>query len=355
METDIHFVDKENEMYDFESDPRIDPRLKLILPLLSAEPVALPTTREELVEAMNTASAIAERDAMFAALEMNDTEEVVPQAGLRVESFQVVSQPDGNVINIQFIRPDDGEVLACVYYIHGGAMATLSCYMGNYRAWAKIIAHQGVAVAMVDFRNALQPSSVPEVAPYPAGLNDCRSGLRWLHENAGDLHIDASRVVVAGESGGGNLTLALGMKLLREGDIGQVTGLYALAPYIAGYWPQPELPSSVENNGIWLDLHNDYGKLSYGEEALEQRDPLAWPLFAQPSDLKGLPRVVINVNECDPLRDEGIAFYRKLLASGVPARCRQQMGTIHATEVIPMLCPEVSYDTARDIAAFAKG
>ena len=52
----------------------------------------------------------------------------------------------------------------------------MSCYDGNYRAWAKIIAAQGVAVAMVDFRNALEPSSVPEVAPFPAGLNDCVSG-----------------------------------------------------------------------------------------------------------------------------------------------------------------------------------
>lgn len=342
-------------MYDFDADPRIDPRLKVVLPLITAEAVELPTSREAILEKMNSSSALAARDVLYQLVEANDTEAIVPQAGLRVESFQIVSRPDDNEINVLFIRPDTDEVLACVYYIHGGGMATGSCYMGNYRAWAKIIAHNGVAVAMVDFRNSIQPSSVPEVAPYPAGLNDCDSGLRWLHERASDLKIDPSRVIIAGESGGGNLTLALGMKLLREGDIGRVSGLYALAPYIAGQWPQTELLSSIENNGIWLDLHNDFGRLSYGEEAFDRRDPLAWPLFATASDVKGLPRVVINVNECDPLRDEGVAFYRTLLASGVPARCRQQMGTMHATEVIPMLCPDISYDTARDVAAFAKG
>jgi len=64
---------------------------------------------------------------------------------------------------------------------------------------------------------------------------------------------------------------------------------------------------------------------------------------------------VISVNECDPLRDEGVNFYRLLLRAGVPARGRQVMGTIHGTEIFPMACPDISRDTARDIAAFASG
>ena len=55
-------------------------------------------------------------------------------------------------------------------------MRTMSCFDGNYRAWGRIIAAKGLAVAMVDFRNSIEPSSVPEVAPSPAGLNDCVSG-----------------------------------------------------------------------------------------------------------------------------------------------------------------------------------
>ena len=45
---------------------------------------------------------------------------------------------------------------------------------------------------------------------------------------------------------------------------------------------------------------------------------------------------MISVNECDPLRDEGIEFYRLLLRAGVHARCRQVMGTIHGTEIFPI-------------------
>ena len=52
--------------------------------------------------------------------------------------------------------------------------------------------------------------------------------------------------------------------------------------------------------------------------------------------------------ECDPLRDEGIGFYRLLMQNGVAARCRQVMGTIHGTEIFPIACPEISRDTARE-------
>ena len=58
---------------------------------------------------------------------------------------------------------------------------------------------------MVDFRNAVLPSSVPEIAPFPAGLNDCVAGLKWIAANAAELGIDASRVIVAGDSGGGGI------------------------------------------------------------------------------------------------------------------------------------------------------
>ena len=94
--------------------------------------------------------------------------------------------------------------------------------------------------------------------------------------------------------------------------------------------------------------------MAYGIEELESGNPLAWPGFATADDVRGLPPTVISVNECDPLRDEGVGFYRLLLANGVAARCRQVMGTMHGTEVFPIACPEISRDTARDLAAFCR-
>jgi acetyl esterase/lipase len=226
--------------------------------------------------------------------------------------------------------------------------------MGIYRAWGKIIAQQGVAVAMVDFRNCLTPSTAPEVAPFPAGLNDCVSGVKWLASQADALNINPDHIIIAGESGGGNLTIAAGLKLKQNANQGLVRGLYTLCPYIAGAWPQDKYPSSTENNGLLIDLHNNRGAMAYGIEEFEKRNPLAWPAFATEDDVKGLPPTVISVNECDPLRDEGVEFYRLLLRAGVPARCRQVMGTIHGTEVFAAACPDISRETAASIAQFCR-
>jgi acetyl esterase len=337
------------------NDPRIDPRIKAVFASFpEIPPAGDAASREELVADYNDAAA----DARFAQWTMMadaiDNETVAPSDGLTVRVEEVISQPDGNTIKIRFIRPDTDERLPCVYYIHGGGMVTNSCFEGMYRAWGKIIAARGVAVAMVDFRNALRASSAPEIAPFPAGLNDCASGLKWVCANSETLNIDPARVIVAGESGGGNLTLALGLKLKQDGDLGLIKGLYALCPYIAGQWPLPQNPSSTENNGIFLELHNNRGAMAYGIEAFEQRNPLAWPGFATADDVKGLPPTVISVNECDPLRDEGVNFYRLLLANGVSARCRQVMGTVHGTEIFAICCPDISRDTASDIANFAR-
>ena len=340
---------------DIASDRRIDPRIKAILAAFPDPQMQNFDSREELLAAQNTPEAEEGRKAFETFAAMCDSEDISPSAGLRIETLEFTSQPDGNTIKVQYIRPDNDEIVPCVYYIHGGGMMMMSCFDGNYRAWGRMIAQQGVAVAMVDFRNALLASSAPEVAPYPAGLNDCVSGLAWVASQHEALGIDPSRVVVAGESGGGNLTLATGLRLLKEGRTDLIQGLYALCPYIAGTWPLPENPSSTENNGILLDLHNNQGAMAYGIAELEKKNPLAWPGLANVEDVKGLPPVVISVNECDPLRDEGINFYRLLLEAGVPAQCRQLMGTAHGSDTMPILCPEISRETARSIADFCRG
>ena len=341
--------------YDIAGDVRLDPRLKALLGAMAMEPIGDVESREVLLAESNTEEARHQAEMFRSFGDMCDTEEAAPSAGLRIHTEEVVSQPDGNTIRLQVIRPDNDETLPCVYYFHGGGMASLSCYDGMYRSWGRIIAANGVAVVMVDFRNAVVASSVPEVAPFPAGLNDCVSGLKWVVANAGHLGIDPGRVIVAGESGGGNLTLATGLKLKRDGDLGLIQGLYAMCPYIRGEWPTPECPSSSENNGILLELHHNRGAVGYGIEAFKERNPLAWPSFATVADVEGFPPTVISVNECDPLRDEGINFYRLLLEAGVPARGRQVMGTSHGTEVFVVACPEISRDTARDLAAFCRG
>jgi acetyl esterase len=337
-----------------ELDPRLDPRIKAFF---AGMPLGAPQTnvasREELLAQELSPEGVAIYAHQVALFDTMDREDVAPSSGLTVRTETFTSTPDGNTVQVQFIRPEGDETLPCIYYIHGGRMAFSSCYEGNYKTWGRMIAARGLAVAMVDFRNAVHADSAPEIAPFPAGLNDCIAGLKWVRANATALGIDPARIIVAGESGGGNLALAVGMKLKQDGELGLIKGIYAMCPFIAGEWPQPQYPSSTENEGILISVQNNRSAMAYGIEAFNARNPLAWPGFAQREDVEGLPPVVISVNECDPLRDEGIGFYRLLLGAGVAARCRQLMGTCHGIEILPVVCPDIARSTASDIANFA--
>ena len=341
------------------NDLRIDKRIRAVFGEVDFNSVTTTnaTTREEILAEQETEEATQGKAVMEMINNSPHYKEVVTDEGLVTLTKEFTSSPDGNNIKIQYIRPDTDEKLPCVYYIHGGGMMVSSCFDELYAAWGRCMARQGLAVAMVDFRNAMWASSAPEIAPFPAGLNDCVSGLKWVHANAEELNIDNDQIIIAGESGGGNLTIATGLKLKQDGDIGLIKGLYALCPYIAGHWPLPENPSSEENEGILLSLHTEQefsqGALIYGIDAYKNKDPLAWPSFATADDVKGLPKTYIIVNECDPLRDEGVNFYRLLREADVDAQCRQVMGSVHGTEIF-LGCIEISDETAMSIANFCR-
>jgi acetyl esterase/lipase len=239
-----------------------------------------------------------------------------------------------------------------VLHIHGGGMVILEAANEGYARWRDELAATGLVVVGVEFRNGggkLGPH------PFPAGLNDCSSALQWVNDNKARLGI--SKVVVSGESGGGNLTLATTLKAKRDGQIGFIDGVYAQCPYISGLYGRrtPELPSLWENDEYFLDCAQMAVMVKVYDPASEHgENPLAWPYHATPSDLAGLPPHVISVNQLDPLRDEGLAYFRKLLDAGVSAISRTVNGTSHAADCIFRdALPDVYLATIRDIKGFA--
>jgi acetyl esterase/lipase len=71
--------------------------------------------------------------------------------------------------------------------------------------------------------------------------------------------------------------------------------------------------------------------------------------------MRGLPPHVISVNELDPMRDEGLDYYRRLLRAGVPAVGRMVAGTCHGGDLLfPGVMPEVFDTSVRDLSGFAK-
>ena len=270
------------------------------------------------------------------------------------QSIETITGPDNNDITLYIHRPKGVEgPLPGLVDLHGGAMVILAATDPYSQRWRNTLAAEGLVVVGVEFRNGagkLGPH------PFPAGLNDCAAGVRWTHANRGALGI--TTITVSGESGGGNLSLATGLKARQEGWVDEIDGIYALCPYISGAYANPpsELLSLVENDTYMLDCREmDRLVTVYDPERSQGANPLAWPLAAQAPDLEGLPPHVVSVNELDPLRDEGLAFYRKLLAAGVPAVARTVHGTTHGTDIaMADVIPDVHRETVRSVVGFAK-
>jgi len=266
---------------------------------------------------------------------------------------EVIKGIDGNDVSLYIHMPTDvdGPVPAIVH-THGGGMVIMEASGEGYVRWRDELASTGLIVVGVEFRNAagkLGPF------PFPAGLNDCFSGVKWTHENRNDLGV--SKIVISGESGGGNLSLATTLKAKGEGVLEMVDGVYAQCPYISGAYAEkdPALPSLFENDDYFLNC-SMMGSMvrMYSPDGADDTNPLAWPYHATVEDLAGLPPHVISVNELDPLRDEGLAYFRKLLAAGVSASSRTVNGTVHAGDCLFRdSMPEVYLSTIRDINSFA--
>jgi acetyl esterase/lipase len=341
-------------------DPRLDVRIQRMRRVklgreqkaaLSGKAEPRPASREELTALLLSPDAVAQRKALTEAADKS-YESRAPSRGLKIRRETIPSSPDGNTINLLIIQPEVAGSTPCVVYFHGGGMMQHSCFDPSYRAWCRILGAKGLTVIAVDFRNSIVPSSVPEVAPYPAGLNDCVSALAWAHANAASL--GASRILAVGDGGGGNLALAAAMRLKRDGLGGLLAGIYLMCPMVGGEYPNPLFPSSLRSDGVTTtteDLRRS--ALAYGPEHLAARDPLAWPIFAGPADLAGLPPTVVSVNECDPLRGEGEALHAALRAAGGAARLRVVPGACHAAELLLTLTADFAAATAADVAAFA--
>jgi acetyl esterase len=333
-------------------DPRTDPRLAAAVGPLGlgdhtpAQPVTLTSPIEEVIDF------IAESEVGFEMLFSVLAAELPPVEGVE-RSVEVIRGTDGNDVTLFVHRPaGTAGPMPGVLHIHGGGMVLLEAAGPGYSRWRDLLAATGMVVVGVEFRNGagkLGPH------PFPAGLDDCSAALQWMSDNRDRLGV--TKLVVSGESGGGNLTLATTLKAKQEGRLDQIDGVYAQCPYISNHYaePTPELTSLYENNGYFLSCEQ-MGVLAraYDPSGEHATNPLAWPYHATVEDLAGLPPHVISVNELDPLRDEGLSYYRKLAAAGVPVAARTVNGTCHAGDCLfGAAMPEVQAATIRDIKGFA--
>jgi acetyl esterase len=335
------------------SDPRSDPRmLAAFAPFgLDVTSPSLPVSRQSPIEELLAVAAAAEQafDGVFGALLSG-----VPAAEGVQTTTETITGVDGNDITLYVHRPIDATgPLPGLLHLHGGGMAVLSAASPFTARGRERLAANGCVVVGVEFRNS---AGVLGPHPFPAGLNDCASALEWLHGQREALGL--SSIVVTGESGGGNLSLATALKAKRDGALDRIDGVYAQVPFIYGGYdvPNPALPSLIENDGYFLGASTmTVMAATYDPAGQHTRNPLAWPYYAGAADLEGLPPHVITTDELDPLRDEGLAYLRALQRAGVDATGHTYNGVGHAGELIAAAAvPELFNRALRDVADFAR-
>lgn len=175
-------------------------------------------------------------------------------------------------------------------------------------------------------------------APFPAAVDDAWAALRWIEANAVSLNGDPSRIAVAGDSAGGNLSAVTAIKARDEGGPALAFQLL-LYPSVDARLGYP----SHEENAEGFILSKDAMEWFFGHYVgdRDQADLDDWRLSPiVHKDLAGLPAALVITAECDPLRDEGEAYATRLVEFGVAAKTHRYEGMCHAFMQLAQLVPD---------------
>jgi acetyl esterase len=227
-------------------------------------------------------------------------------------------QGSGGSMGLRIYTPLGEGPFPLMVFFHGSGFVV--CDLDTHDGMCRnLCAGTGCVVVSVDYRLA------PE-AKFPAAPDDCLAATRWAVANAAALGADPGRVLVAGDSAGGNLAAVTALRLRDEGGprlLGQVL-LYPVTDYY-----DPGTPSMVENaegygltrqGMIWFWDH-------YLADPSDAANPHASPLRA--TDLRDLPPALVVTAQYDPLRDEAEYYAERLRQAGVPTQMKRWDGMNH--------------------------
>ena len=261
---------------------------------------------------------------LLPAMRANASVMAAPELSDAVErTDHVVSDDPEVVVRVHRPRGIDG-TLPCVYSIHGGGYIFGSFTMDDARfdQWSPAMPCVGVSV---EYRLA------PET-PYPGPLEDCYDGLRWTHEHAAELGVDADRIGIAGVSAGGGLAAALAL-LARDRAEVPVAFQLLECPML----DDRQQSSSSRRDGlpVWSRESNTFGWTSYLGELYGSDDIPGTAVPARADDLTGLPPAFVIAGGADGFRDEDIEYALRLSRAGVQTELHVLPGAPHGVQLAP--------------------
>ncbi|MHB1088306.1 MAG: alpha/beta hydrolase [Acidimicrobiales bacterium] len=234
---------------------------------------------------------------------------------------------DGRTLRSRLYVPVNEEGKAVVVYFHGGSfvMGDLDTHDALCR---RLCADTRMRFVAIEYRLA------PE-HPFPAAVEDAIDSVRYVRNHLDEFAESDAELIVMGDSSGGCLA-AVAAAITRS------EGLAIAAQVIIYPTLGPEVLTDSAHTfatGFMLELeHLRYDYTQYLDGWRDHTDPRVTPLFFE--DLSGAPPAIVVVAECDPLRDEGVAYAGLLEHCQVPVELLEARGMVHGFLRLGALVPD---------------
>jgi acetyl esterase/lipase len=213
-------------------------------------------------------------------------------------------------------------------FFHGGGLVAGS--IQTHDRIAAALAHAtGCRLVSIEYRLA------PE-HKFPAAVDDAIAATEWVARNASQLGIDAERLVVGGDSAGATLAAVVCQEALLNAGL-SIMAQCLICPVLDFEGTSPSREAFAENHLIdRVTIEADLA--DYLPDGIDAADPRISPLRA--TRVSGLPPAIIHTAEFDPMRDEGNAYARKLLAAGVAVEHVCHDGMVHNFHALGAILPQ---------------
>ena len=226
-------------------------------------------------------------------------------------------------------------------YLHGGGWVIGSPDTHD-RLTRELAA--GIGARVVSLAYGLAPERA-----YPHGLDDCVAAARWLGLHGRSLGIDPDRLLIGGDSAGGNLAAATLLRLRDEGGPAFRGAMYIYGAFSVGF-ETPSIKAWGDRDLILSLKVMEWFKQHYLSGGGSEADPYVSPLRGR---LSGLPPAVLIAGTLDPLLSDSELFADALRMAGVPAELHVYEDGLHAFAQMFML--DMAADALARISAFARG
>jgi monoterpene epsilon-lactone hydrolase len=230
---------------------------------------------------------------------------------------------DAGGVPAEWITTPEAAHERVVYYLHGGGYV-----MGSINTHRELVSRisraAGARALAIDYR--LAPEN-----PFPAAVEDCTAAYRWLLSTG----VDPARLVIAGDSAGGGLTVDT-LVALRDGGDPLPAAAVCLSPWVDLDQVGESMTTKAEVDPlIYREVGVRWAKAYLGDT--HPHTPLAAPLHA---DLMGLPPLLIQVGSEEALLDDSTRLAERAKSAGVDVALEVWDGMIHIWHFFAAMLPE---------------